>query len=112
MARVDRLRDNRVRTLIRQIVPSGGAVLEVSCGRAGLLGQLGGDGYAVRGTNFTAYNHSEKSVEIDNGVDVMVSLPYGTQIGAKVTIPHAGVSRVVKVTELRRLLGKRRVVIN
>lgn len=76
MKSIDTLRDVRVRKTIADLAPPGARVLEVSCGKAELLTQLHRDGYAVRGTNFTAYPDKPVEIEIDNGVDVLQSLPY------------------------------------
>ncbi len=74
------LRNAKVRQLVHDHVPRGGAkpgaVLELSCGNAELLATLQRDGYAVRGTNFTAYPQAAPGVPIDVGVDLLRGLPY------------------------------------
>ena len=76
MKSIDTLRDVRVREMIADLASPGARILELSCGKAGLLTQLHNDGYAVRGTNFTAYPDTPVQIEIDNGVDVLQGLPY------------------------------------
>jgi len=74
--RGNELRKQRVYELIKRYVSSEGKVLDVSCGNGEVLNWLRKVGYSVRGTNYTKHPDAYKSVDIDDGVDVRMGLPY------------------------------------
>ncbi|MBI4570163.1 MAG: class I SAM-dependent methyltransferase [Planctomycetes bacterium] len=69
-------RAQRVYELVRDLVPTGREVLEVSCGEAETLARLRQAGYRVRGTNFTRYPNAPPDVPIEAGVDLLAGLPF------------------------------------
>jgi SAM-dependent methyltransferase len=77
LSKVDALRNLKVRATLQRRLPRGASVLEISCGRGELLAELRGDGFEVRGTNFTAYPDAPPEVPIDIGIDVLAGMPYG-----------------------------------
>ncbi len=76
MARMSVMIREKVCALVKQRVPAGSKVLEVSCALGRNLAILRDAGYEVRGTNFSEYEKPVAGVEIDLGVDVMKGLPY------------------------------------
>lgn len=62
--------------LVQKWVPKGALVLEVSCGKAAILGDLQARGYRTLGTNYSKYEESAPGVEIRNGVDILSGLPF------------------------------------
>jgi ubiquinone/menaquinone biosynthesis C-methylase UbiE len=62
--------------LVQQYIPAGGSMLEVSSGHGAKLSRLKALGYKVRGTNFSKYEDVDEDVDVDNGGDIMKTLPY------------------------------------
>jgi 2-polyprenyl-3-methyl-5-hydroxy-6-metoxy-1,4-benzoquinol methylase len=65
---------------VKQFVPKGHRILEVSCGRGEILKDLQDEGYAVQGTNYTKYPDCPDSIPVDTGVDILRGLPYESGI--------------------------------
>jgi 2-polyprenyl-3-methyl-5-hydroxy-6-metoxy-1,4-benzoquinol methylase len=76
MAKYGPIRRKRVRELVKQFVPRGQSILEVSCGRGEILKGLQEEGYTVQGTNYTRYPDCHDSIPVDTGVDILRGLPY------------------------------------
>lgn len=80
MAKYGLVRRRKVCELVKQFVPSGHRVLEVSCGKGEILKSLQDEGYAVQGTNYTKYPDCPDSIPVDTGVDILRGLPYESGI--------------------------------
>jgi 2-polyprenyl-3-methyl-5-hydroxy-6-metoxy-1,4-benzoquinol methylase len=80
MSKYGPVRRQRVSELVKQFVPRGQRVLEVSCGRGEILKSLQDEGYAVQGTNYTKYPDCPDSIPVDAGVDLLRGLPYESGI--------------------------------
>lgn len=76
MYRGNELRKQRVYELIKRYISSERKVLDVGCGDGEVLNWLRKVGYSIRGTNYTKCPDAYKSVDIDDGVDVCMGLPY------------------------------------
>lgn len=61
---------------VKRGVPEGGRVLELSCGEGHVLRTLCDAGYDVRGTNYSDHGTPPQGIDVDQGVDLLDSLPY------------------------------------
>ena len=62
--------------VVRQLLKPGSSVLEISCGKGMILGELAAAGYKTVGTNYSDYDTTPEGVEIRTGVDVTGGLPF------------------------------------
>lgn len=61
---------------VRRYLKPGAAILEVSCGKGFILGQLQAEGYRTTGTNYSRYAEQPEGVDIRVGVDILSGLPF------------------------------------
>jgi len=70
------VRNAKVQSIVREMLPQGAKILEISCSEGLNLKALQEAGYDMRGTNFTHYPEAPKDIPIDEGVDLLKGLPY------------------------------------